>query len=182
MHYGIGVTGTKGFLSEQKFKKVYQKIEERGGELSYFRQPDGNKSVRELNITWWSALNSIEAEPFELQLEKFITSHAIAFSLVGIPAVYYLSLFGQQNDLLLFVQTKIKRDINRTNLDLRSLDFKLKKSSSKEARVFDAIINLIKKRQSLKSFHPDTKQDILYLDKRVFALLRGEKEKQILAL
>src|SRR3989344_4474706 len=182
MHYGIGVTGTKGFLSEQEFKIVYQKIEERGGKLSYFRQPDGNKSVRELNITWWSALNSIEAEPFDLQLKKFITSHAIVFSLVGIPAVYYLSLFGGQNDLSLFAQTKIKRDINRTNLDLRSLNFRLKNKDAKEAKVFAAIINLIKKRKSLKAFHPNARQEVLFSDERVFALLRGEKDEQILAL
>ena len=182
VHDGIGVTGAKGFLSEQEFKIVYQKIEERGGKLSYFRQPDGNKSVRELNITWWSALNSIEAEPFDLQLKKFITSHAIAFSLVGIPAVYYLSLFGGQNDLSLFAQTKIKRDINRTNLDLRSLNFRLKNKDAKEAKVFAATINLIKKRKSLKAFHPNARQEVLFSDERVFALLRGEKDKQILAL
>ena len=187
VHDGIGVNGAKDFLSESEFNNLYNEIEKRAGKLSYRNLPDGSKTVVELNITWWSAINNPSSsfstnESFELELSKFITSLAILFALKGLPALYYLSLFGQENDLDLFEKTGIKRDINRTNLNLKSLDFRLKKSSSKEARIFDAIVNLIKIRKSLKVFHPNARQEVLSLDERVFTLLRGEKEKQILAL
>lgn len=183
VHDGISTSGAKGFLSDEEKQKMFTMIENHGGMLSYRTNPDGSKSVVEMNSTWWSALNGeYEDETSELQLRKFITSYAICLSLKGIPAIYYLSLFGQSNDLGLYKKTGIKRDLNRSNYICDAIASKLRDSKSKEAQVFKAITNLIEKRKSFSAFHPNAKQEVLTLDSRVFAILRGERADRILAI
>lgn len=187
VHDGIGVSGAKGLLSDQDLTNMYQKIKNQGGMLSYHNLFDGTKTVVEMNTTWWSALNNPSIslrmeEPFELQLQKFITSYAIAMSLAGIPAVYYLSLIGGENDLRLFEKTGTKRDINRTNYDFAELVKKLSNDKSREARVFKAMTDLIQKRKSFSAFHPNARQEVLTLDPRVFALLRSDGSQTVLAM
>ena len=188
LHDGIGVNAAKDFLSEAELAKLYAKIEENGGKLSYRSLPDGKSKVIEVNSTWWSALAESDSalannpHSLDLQLKKFITSYAIAFSLAGIPAVYYLSLFGKENDFNLYRKTKIKRDLNRTNLDLKELEVKLNDKNNKDSKVFAATTDLIKKRKQFPAFHPNSKQELINLDERVFSLLRGKGTAKVLAL
>ena len=180
-HDGIGILGAKGILTQAEIEQIFTKIEERGGKLSYRKLSDGKEVVYEINSTWWSALNQKE-EPFELKLNKFITSRAISFALKGVPAVYYLSLFGLENDYDRYSKTKIKRDLNRTNLDLKETETNFNNKDNKEFKVFTAMTDLIKKRKQFTAFHPNSKQEVLDLDRRVFSLLRGEGEDRVLAL
>ncbi len=173
VHDGISIRG--GFLSEEETQNLCDDVVRRGGEVSYRLLPDGTKRVRELNTTWWSVLNKKDELP-EIALRKFITSHAIMLSLRGIPAIYYLSFFGAKDDLELYKKTGIKRDINRTNLDLETLDFRLSKSDTRETHVFQSMIDLIKKRKDSSAFHPNARQQVLNVDDRVFALLRINEE------
>jgi sucrose phosphorylase len=181
-HDGIGILGAKGILSQEEIDQIFSKIKEHKGELAYRVLPDGSNTVYEMNSTWWSALNNENEEAFDLQLQKFVCSRAIAFSLKGVPAIYYLSFFGQANDLELFARTSIKRDINRTNLDLSRLEKKLAKSDSKEGKVFARMAELMNRRKSFRAFHPNSPQEILNLDPRIFALVRGEDGQRVLAL
>ncbi len=181
-HDGISISGARGILSEREIQNIVDRVIDHEGQVSKRLYPDGNLLVYELNSTWWSALNKRAEEPFDLQLNKFITSRAISMALAGIPAIYYLSLFGQENDLNLFEKTKIKRDINRTNLDLQILSMKLKNKNSRDGKIFQAMTSLIKKRKNIKAFHPNAKQKIVKLDKRVFSLVREFKGSKVLAL
>lgn len=187
VHDGVGINGAKDFLNEAEINNLCLMAENKGGKLSYRSLPEGGQTVVEINITWWSALNNPlsslgTVEPFEIQLKRFISSYAIAFSMRGIPAVYYLSLIGAENNYHLFQKTKIKRDLNRTNLDLRELEVKFWDKSSKEFKVLAAMKNLISKRKLFSAFHPGAKQVVLNLDKRVFSLLRGDGNEKVLAL
>ncbi len=179
-HDGIKLQGIKGILSENQIQRLLDRASNHGGAF-LFHTDSGKQSVYEVNSTWWSALNN-KQEPFDLQIQKFITSRAISMALKGIPALYYLSLFGQQNDLDQFKKTKNPRDINRTNLDFASLKRKLEDKRGRESQIFEATVELIKKRKNLKAFHPNSKQEILTLDPRVFVVLRGEGEDKVLAL
>lgn len=181
VHDGVGINGAKGFLADTDLAKLYENIKKKGGQLSYRSLPDGQKTVSELNTTWWSALAE-DPEPFETQLKKFITSYAIAFSLTGIPAVYYLSLFGCENDNYLYNRTTIKRDLNRTNLEINELENKINNKKSREFEVFTAMTDLIKKRKEFPAFHPKAKQETLFLDERIFALIRSNNSHKVLAL
>lgn len=182
VHDGIGTRGGTKFLSNAEVQMNCDKVLENGGELGYRSNPDGAKSVSELDTTWWSALNKEDAEPFEIKLKKFITSHAIAMAISGIPVIYYLSLIGAKNDHEFYKKTGVKRDLNRSNLDLKTLDLRLSKSESKESRVFKSMIELINKRKKIRSFHPNAKQKVLELDPRVFAIERSEGIETVLAL
>lgn len=199
VHDGISITGAKAFLSEDERTLVYETVRNNEGEFSYRILPDGKKTIREMNITWWSALNKKNEEPFDLQLKKFITSHAIAMSLAGIPAVYYISLFGRPNDLELYRKTGIKRDINRSNIDLTDLDDRLAEEKFRDfgeisptsprilgatlgVKVFGEMKKLINRRKKIYAFHPNARQESLNLDTRVFSLLRSDGRSSVLAL
>jgi len=180
VHDGIGVNGAKEFLSESELSSLYKTIEESGGKLAFRNLSGGKKTVVELVTTWWSALNpstslSTSSQSFELQLQKFVTSHAIALALKGIPAVYYLSLFGKKNDLQLAAQTGIKRDLNRSTVEVNNL-------SADEKKVLESILALIQKRKSYQAFHPNADQEVLDLDERIFAIVREGRGEKVLAL
>jgi sucrose phosphorylase len=180
-HDGIGVLGAKEILSENEFKKIFIKIEKGGGRLSTRSLPNGGRAVYEINTTWWSALVEKDLS-FELNLKKFITSRAISFALKGVPAVYYLSLFGRENDLKTYKKTKINRDLNRENLSVREIENWINNKKTKEAVVFKALIDLIRKRKSYIAFHPQAEQKILPLSGKVFSILRWKDGQKILAL
>ncbi len=180
-HDGIGVMGVKGILPEESFNQLPKQFEDRGGVVSYKTLRDGGRAPYELNSTWWSAINNPDVD-FDIGLRKFITSHAISFALQGVPAVYYHSLFGSENDLDTWDKTQVNRDINEKKLDYDDLTSKLDQPDSREARVFGAMKELISLRKAHQVFHPSSRQEVLDVDPRVFALQRGERaEENILA-
>ena len=85
-------------------------------------------------------------------------------------------------DIAAYEKTKHGRDINRTYLDFIQLNTILSNPTSREAKIFSALLELIKKRKQFKAFHPNAKQEVLTLDNRVFAILRGEGKERVLAL
>jgi sucrose phosphorylase len=183
-HDGIGILGARGILPEKEIEAMFEEVKKRAGKLSYKTNPDGTKSVYEMNITWWSALNNASSEPLQTQVQRFLCSRAIALTLQGIPGIYYLSLFGCENDIEGMKKSGLARDINRTNLEITALEEKLQNKDTKEARVFWSLLELIKARIGCKAFHPNAEQKVLFLNPKVFALLRtsrSEKER-ILAL
>ncbi|MCD6479003.1 MAG: sugar phosphorylase [Candidatus Diapherotrites archaeon] len=183
-HDGIGILGARGILPEKEIEAMFEEVKKRGGELSYKANPDGTKSVYEMNITWWSALNNASSEPLQTQVQRFLCSRAIALALQGIPGIYYLSLFGCENDIEGMEKSGLARDINRTNLEITALEEKLQNKDAKEARVFWSLLGLIKTRVSCKAFHPNAEQKVLFLSPEVFALLRTSPDgkERILAL
>ena len=183
-HDGIGILGARGILPQEEIEGMFEEVEKRGGVLSYKVNGAGRRSVYEMNITWWSALNGNSSDSLELQVQRFLCSRAIALALKGIPGIYYISLFGIENDLEGMKRSGIVRDINRKNLDIAALEKKLKDRNSKEARVFWNLLKLIKVRTQHRAFHPNAEQKALFLSNKVFALLRTSRDtkERILAL
>ncbi|KKT74391.1 MAG: Sucrose phosphorylase [Microgenomates group bacterium GW2011_GWA2_44_7] len=182
IHDGINVYSVSHILGEDQMKVLYDEVSKRGGEFSYRNLPNGERGVKEMHITWWSAINKEGDERFELQLRKFITSRAIAMTLAGIPAVYYLSLFGSKSDVSAYKKTKHGRDLNRTNFYFAKLAAKLANNKSREFKVFSAMMDLVEKRKGYRAFHPSAPQEILDLDPRVLSLVRGEGKDRVIAL
>lgn len=183
-HDGVGILGARGILPPEEIERMFEEVEKRGGVLSYKANGDGKRSVYEMNITWWSALNGNSNESLELKVKRFLCSRAIALAMKGLPAIYYLSLFGIENDIEGMRRSKVARDINRKNLELNALEKRLKDRDSKEARVFWDLLRFIKARTAHKEFHPNAEQLVLFLEKPVFALLRisCDNDGKILAL
>ena len=182
-HDGLGVVPVKAILTDKEITDIADNIKERGGYISYKTAEDGSKKPYEMNITYYSAIaDSKNSE--ELNIKKFIASQAIILSLLGIPGIYIHSLFGTENYLEGVEKTVQKRTINRKKLQFDKLKEDLANSNSREHKTFIEFTKLIYKRKSEKAFHPNGKQEVLFLKRGIFSLLRTSPDgkEKIIAL
>lgn len=180
-HDGVETTGGDGYISEEEKHFMIEEAAQRGAVFSYKTLPRGGKGIKELHMTWWSAINK-DNEPFNLQLRKFITSRAITMALPGIPLIYYLSLFGAKNDSAAAKRTGVVRDIQRTDLSFDGIAEKLGDKESREFKIFSAMMALIKRRKAIPQLHPNAKMEVLSLDRRLFSIIRESQKEKLLAL
>ncbi len=172
-HDGIGLNPARGILSNADVDALVEKTLEHGGLVSYKHNSDGSQSPYEMNINYFDALSNLNSnEPLELQINRFIAAQAIMLSLVGVPGIYFHSLFGSRGWLDGVKQTGRNRTINREKCDLHSLQRELADSKSLRARVFARYRQLLSARRSSSAFHPHGRQKVLDLHSAVFALER----------
>ena len=180
-HDGLGVVPVTNILTDKEIIDIANDVKEKGGYVSYKIVKDGTEKPYEMNTTYYSAIaDSKNSE--ELNIKKFIASQAIILSLLGIPGIYIHSLFGTENYLEGVAKTGQKKTINRKKFQYDKLKKNLENSDSREHKIFTEFIKLIHKRKSEKAFHPNGKQEVLFLKKGIFSLLRtspGGKEKII---
>ncbi len=182
-HDGLGVVPVKATLTDKEITDIADNIKERGEFISCKTTKDGSKKPYEMNITYYSAIaDSKNSE--ELNIKKFIASQAIILSLLGIPGIYIHSLFGTENYLEGVEKTGQKRIINRKKFKYDKLKEDLVNSDSREYKIFTEFTKLIYIRKSEKAFHPNGKQEVLFLKKEIFSLLRTSPDgrKKIIAL
>ncbi len=177
-HDGIGLSPVDGILTEREIESMINTVKKKGGLVSY-KEKDGREIPYELNTTWFSALKDDDEE---LSVRKYLCSIAVALSIDGIPGIYIQSFFGMENDLKKVSRTGIKRDVNRSELDMAKIIEALEDKDSKENRIFTQVTNLIKIRTRQQAFHPAARQDVLYLNNCVFSILRVSGTKKMLAL
>lgn len=135
----------------------------------------------ELNINYLDAIAGNETDMGKM-VRKFLGSQCILLSVMGMPAIYYHSLLGSRNCYKDFKESGIKRRINREKLDADQLKAELSDPDSLRSRVLAGYRQMLKIRKQEDAFSPNSPQQVLKLDERVFALLRGTKENQILVL
>jgi len=180
-HDGLGVVPVTNILTDKEIIDIANDVKEKGGYVSYKIVKDGTEKPYEMNTTYYSAVTDSKNSE-ELNIKKFIASQAIILSLLGIPGIYIHSLFGTENYLEGVAKTGQKRTINRKKFQYDKLKKNLENSDSREHKIFTEFIKLIHKRKSEKAFHPNGKQEVLFLKKGIFSLLRtspGGKEKII---
>jgi sucrose phosphorylase len=172
-HDGIGLNPARGILTKEEFEALVEKTLEHGGLISYKHNPDGSQSPYEMNINYFDALsNPTGDEPLDLQIDRFIAAQAIMLSLVGVPGIYFHSLFGSRSWPDGVIRTGRNRTINREKCNLYSLQRELSDSNSLRARVFGRYRQLLSARGGSPAFHPHGSQTILDLHSSVFALER----------
>ncbi|NWF63140.1 MAG: sugar phosphorylase, partial [Chloroflexi bacterium] len=94
-HDGIGLNPARGILSDAEIDLLVNKTLEHGGLISYKQDADGAQSPYEMNINYFDALSNPSVdEPLELQVSRFIAAQAIMLSIIGVPGIYFHSLFG----------------------------------------------------------------------------------------
>jgi sucrose phosphorylase len=169
-HDGIGVRPTEGILTDEERQLMVSKTLEHGGRVSYKNNADGSKSPYELNITFVDALTHPK-EKDDVRINRFLAAHTILLSVVGVPGIYIHSLLGSQNDYQGVEESGINRRINREKLNKAKLDEELKSNSTRK-QIFQRFSKLIKIRRGQSAFHPQAKQDVLFLDDRVFSIVR----------
>ncbi|OGD35718.1 sugar phosphorylase [Candidatus Atribacteria bacterium RBG_16_35_8] len=182
-HDGLGVVPVTNILTDQEITDMVNDVREKGGYISYKIVKEGIEKPYEMNITYYSAIADPKNSD-ELNIKKFIASQAIILSLIGIPGIYIHSLFGTKNYLKGVEKTGQKRTINRKKLPYDKLNEDLANSNSREHKIFTEFMRLIHKRKSEKAFHPNGKQEVLFLKRELFSLLRTSPDgkERIIAL
>jgi glycosidase len=172
-HDGIGVMPARGLLREAEIQTLVDAALAHGGRVSYKTNPDGSRSVYELNISYFDALSHPAAdEPQTVQVARFAVSQAIMLALAGVPGIYVHSLLGSRSWNEGVTQTGHNRTINRQKFDRAALERELADPSSLRSRVFAAYRRLLRARASDLAFHPHGSQRVIFLNEGVFALLR----------
>ena len=180
-HDGIGLNPARGILSNEEIDTLVDKTLEHGGLVSYKYNTDGSQSPYELNINYFDALSNpflleppprVGYETLDLQVNRFIAAQAIMLSLLGVPGIYFHSLFGSCGWLEGVKQTGRNRTINREKLQFEKLQNELADSNSLRAKAFTRYRQLLLARSSSPAFHPHGTQKILDLHPSVFAVER----------
>lgn len=177
-HDGIGLMPAKGLLSDEQIQALVEKTLLHGGEASYKTNSDGTKSVYELNITLFDALNNPAKANSEHSVSRFIASQAIMLSLAGVPGIYVHSLLGSRNCHACKEETGRARSINREKFDLDQIQLQLDDKDNIHAKILEEYRRLLSIRQEQPAFHPAATQNILENQKHVFTLLRTSLDNQ----
>ncbi|MDX1435728.1 MAG: sugar phosphorylase [Anaerolineales bacterium] len=175
-HDGVGVTPARGLLADAEINALGERVEALGGHVSYKNNPDGTRSPYELNINYLDALGDPQKpdEEPELLARRFLLSQAVMLALRGVPGIYIHSLIGSHGWPEGVEQTGRYRTINREKLRGADIERDLNDPDSLRSRVFYPYLKLLELRsaESRTAFSPIGEQEILMLDRRVFALKR----------
>jgi glucosylglycerate phosphorylase len=166
-HDGIGLVPARDFLSEEKVGALMDMTRRRGGQVS-FRADD---SPYELNIAWLDAISG-PAEPEELRLEKYVTSHLIMMSLAGVPAIWVNSLLGAPSDAAAAARTGSRRSITRRRFALEEAESMIGPGGGLPARIHAKLVCCLAARCRQPAFHPQGAQKVIPSDGPLFCLLR----------
>lgn len=178
-HDGIGMRPVTGILSDDEIDALIEKVKTNGGRASYKTNPDGSQSVYELNINYGEALvNKGEDTTDELIIQKILAAHAILLMSIGVPAIYYHSLLGSQNDYKGLEESGINRRINREKLEYNELVQQLE-TNQRRKLIFSGMKQLTKIRREHSAFSPYASQTVVDLGTKFFALKRENDEECI---
>ena len=170
-HDGIGLRPLEGILSDGDIAKMAARVEANGGYVTMRTLAEGGVAPYELNTTFLDAVCSAGDSEAE-RLQKFLAAETILLSVVGVPAIYLHSFLGTRNDHGRIAQTGRKRSINRTKLDLHTLQAELSDPHGFRRRVLDGHRRLIEIRRRRPAFHPNAGQYALPVCNQVFSILR----------
>jgi sucrose phosphorylase len=173
-HDGIGMRPTEGILSEEEKQFMVDQTIAHGGRVSYKDNGDGTKSPYELNINYLDALTHPE-EARDIRVNKFLAAHTILLSVIGVPGIYIHSLLGSQNYYQGVEESGINRRINREKLNKEEL-FNELEADTLRSTIYTEFGARIKLRRDQKAFSPNSKQEVLFLDDRVFSIKRTNAE------
>jgi sucrose phosphorylase len=172
-HDGIGVNPARGILSEEEIDRMIDRTVQHGGLVSHKNDPSGAQIPYELNINYFDALSDPRADELpSTQIDRFMTAQAIMLALVGVPGIYFHSLFGSRSWHAGVDLTGRNRTINRQKFDLASLEEELADEASLRHQVFGRYAQLLRARGSSSAFHPHGEQQVIDYGEAVFALLR----------
>lgn len=170
---GIGIHPVRGILSEGEIDALVARTTQHGGLVAYKDGPDGTPIPHELNINYFDALSDPRAsEPLGTQVDRFMAAQAIMLALVGVPGIYFHSLFGSRGWRSGVDLTGRNRTINRQKFDLAAFESELADEASLRHQVFHRYERLLRARSNASAFHPHGGQQVLDCGDAIFALLR----------
>ena len=124
-HDGIGIVdvgsenGNPGLIADETLDDIVETIHKNSEGRS--RKATGaaasNLDLYQVNCTYFEALGKDES--------AYLMARAIQFFVPGVPQVYYVGLFGDDNDMELLQKSNVGRDINRHYYTLEEINQKL---------------------------------------------------------
>jgi sucrose phosphorylase len=156
-HDGIGVRPLEGHVDTNRLQRMVDKIKSQGGAIGTRTQASGEDSPYELNVSYLSALRP-ENGAKQDHARRFLTTQAVMLALQGMPAIYFHSLVGTENDLEGMRASGIPRRINRRKFELSELNERLYADGSLSQLVFQGLQALLRIRIAQSAFHPDAQQ------------------------
>lgn len=181
-HDGIGVLPARGILTDAEIQALVDQTLAHGGQVSHRANPDGSRSVYELNITLYDFLNDPQHPDERLDVQRFLASQAILLSLAGVPGIYVHSLFGSRNCYTCVAETGRARSINRQRFQREAVEAWLADPTTHQSRVFRAYCHLLRQRRAEPAFHPSGHQQVLQLHPALFALVRTAPRQESVIL
>src|SRR5215213_3063097 len=161
-HDGIGLNPVRGILSAAEIDALVEQTLSHGGLVSYKHNTDGSQSPYEMNINYFDALSDPQGnESLDLQTDRFISAQAIMLAFLGVPGVYFHSLFGSRGWREGVDLSGRNRSINRQKFDFASFERELTDESSLRCQVFRRYAQLLRARSSSAAFHPHGTQEVL---------------------
>ncbi|MCS2157291.1 alpha-amylase family glycosyl hydrolase [Scandinavium sp. H11S7] len=174
-HDGIGVRPTENLLEEEERDFLVSETLRKEGRVAWKDNGDGTRSPYELNINYLSALCEPD-DSNDIKVAKTTAAHAILLALKGVPALYYHSLLGSENDLAGMTSSGINRRINREKLVLSLLATELVDPESLRCGVFGNLNQLLQLRRKHPAFSPHAAQKTLDLVDAFFGLERHDPQ------
>ncbi|MFN2298519.1 MAG: sugar phosphorylase, partial [Anaerolineales bacterium] len=176
-HDGIGLNPVRGILPEVDIQRMVERTLACGGRISLKRNPDGGTQPYELNVNFLDALSEpAGGEAPDRLVSRFLAAHAILFSLAGVPAIYFHSLFGSRGWPEGIERTGSNRAINRQKLERAAVERELQDPSSLRSRVFQGMARLIRLRAGSRAFDPQAAQRVLDVGRAAFCIERVPPE------
>jgi sucrose phosphorylase len=150
-------------------------VERGGGYISNKLNANGTLSPYEMNINYYDALACSDFKlERELQVERFVTAHAILMSFMGVPGLYFHSLFGSRGWPEGVQETQKYRAVNREKLQLARLESELVDPASLRSAIFRGLARLLRARSSSACFAPQVPQLVVECPPSAFAILREQ--------
>ena len=169
-HDGIGVRPLEGLMPAEEVRRMAENLKAEGALITNRRVGD-REVPYEINVTYFDALKTTDQGADIFQIDRFIQSQTIMLSLQGVPAFYFLNLFGIPNDLEGVKRTGTNRSINRRKFRVEELE-KLLKEKPQHHQILKELVHRTGIRRSVSAFSPDTQQLIINLKNEFFGILR----------
>jgi glycosidase len=176
-HDGIGLNPLRGILPEEEIEALVQRARAHGGLVSLKNDIGGVQRPYELNINYFDALNDPDAgEPLNIQVDRFVTAHAILLAMRGVPALYFHSLVGSRGWKEGAKESGHNRTVNRKKVQEVELEELLSRPDTRSAQVLQRLLHLIQIRRTHAAFHPYGFQEVLSCPPEVFGLVRASPD------
>jgi sucrose phosphorylase len=169
-HDGIGVRPLEGIMPDEEKMPMIEKLKEFGARVTT-RQLGDKHVPYEINVTYFDALKGTKDGEDEFQVKRFLLSQTIMLSLQGVPAFYFLNLFGIPNDYEAVEKTGVNRSINRRKFTLSELN-DLLRDYPQHASVLAELNKRTGIRRNMEAFSPETQQLVINLGNEFFCILR----------
>jgi glucosylglycerate phosphorylase len=184
-HDGIGLNPVRGILGPGEIESLVSQTMEHGGLVSQKADGEGRQSPYELNINYFDAVNRPDSdEAVSVQVDRFMVAQSIMLALVGVPGIYFHSLFGSRGWRDGVAETGRARSINREKLRCSDLERELRDSGSRRHLLLKRTLRVLVARAGSMAFHPTGGQEIVDLRDAVFSLWRisPDRKERVLCL